>query len=182
MKGKKFNKKIVMISAVFIVMIGVIITICVLWMRSPGIHFLLGFMRADSKEKCYIYDSEKDEFLGQTEVTIKGRSNGITKKFRGEVSVDGYELDAAPVDESEADTENSIWETVYHGAGKMKKDENGEDYWGAAVSSYLYHVRINTKNSDEYCIAVSGVDEGIFIIHAASEKEARVLFKKIYKQ
>lgn len=179
MKEKKIPKKIILIPIV-LVLIAAVTVACDSWMRTPGIHFMLGFMRADIKDTCYIYDSDKDEFLGQTEVMIKGRGNGITKKFRGEISVDGYAIEEELPEYTPIHMIDSIWQTEYAGFWKIKKDKNGEEYLEAAFSKYSYYLRINTKNSREYMIAVSNTEDNDcpFMIHAASEKEARKLFQK----
>ena len=180
MKEKKFYKKIVIITSVSVVLAGIILILCLLWMRTPGIHFLFGFMRADTREMCYIYDAEKDEFLGQTEVIIKGKGNGITKRFKGEMSVEGYKIEGEPIDYTESFMQGSVWKAHYTGTGKLKRDKNGEEYWGAGISKYSYVFCINTKNSDEYCVIVLGEnDEYLHIIHATSEKEAKSVYQKL---
>lgn len=179
MKEKILKKKIV-IPAVLVVIAGICIA-CVLWIRTPGIHFLFGLMHADVKEKCYIYDVEKDEFLGQTEVMIRGRGNGITKKFRGEMSVDGYGVEGADGDDSfPIDREGIVWRTMYVGYSLVtKKDEEGNEYAKPKRSKFFYFLYVNTRNSDEFCLAVAGGDESFHVIHAASEKEARQVFEKL---
>lgn len=178
----KNKKKTVILAVAVILMIG-ICTACMLWMRTPGIHFLFGFVHADLKEKCYLYNPKEDKFLGQTEVVIKGNGNGITKKFDGEVSVVGYELEGEPVDSILMQEENSIWNMQYVCVtGSMKENSEGVKSWTPEVNPNCYVVNVDTKNSGDFSIAIAGMEEPLYVVHAVSEEKAREVFQTVVIQ
>lgn len=182
MRERVKAKKTIIIIAVLVLIIG-IGTGCALWMRTSGIHFLFGFMRADVKEKCYLYNPKEDKFLGQKEVVIKGGGNGVTKKFNGEISVDGYEIEGDSVNDSPMERNDSVCMTTYAGiTGAMEKKEEGTEYWKSQVSERIYTVYVDVKNSDDFSICVGEAEEPLYVVHAASEEKAREVFQKVVLQ
>ena len=123
-----------------------------LWMRTPGIHFLFCFVHADLKEKCYLYNPKEDKFLGQTEVVIKGSGNGITKVFDGEVLVAGYELEGETVDSIPMQKEDSIWNMQYACVtGSIKENSEGVEscIHPDGKKCFVEHSKSNTVMTDD---------------------------------
>lgn len=172
------KKKAVILTIAAILLIGICIG-CMLWMRTPGVHFLFGFIRADLKENGYLYNPKEDKFLGQTNVVIKGNGNGITGKFNGEVSVAGYEVEGKPfADISKG--KDSIWSIYYIGiSGSMKENSSDIEAWTPEFSTLRYFVDFDTKNSNDFSIAIMGIEEPLYVVHAATEEEAREVFQAV---
>lgn len=182
MKGKLKAKKKVIIIAIMVLIMGIGMT-CVLWLRMPGIHFLFGFMHADVKENCYLYNPKEDRFLGQTEVVIKGGGNGITNKFNGKISVAGYEVKGESFQNLPMERENYIWMTTYAGVnGVMEKNEEGMEFWKSKVSERIYVVYVNVKNSDDFALWVGESKAPLYVVHAGSEEKARKVFQTVVLQ
>lgn len=155
---------------------------CILWMYKPGIHFIPGFMHADVRENAYLYDAGKEAFLGETEVMIKGSGNNITKKFKGEISVSGYELEGGKPDSVPIDKEGSIWKVMYAGFGKMGKDEDGTERWEAAISDISYYLQLDVRDSDNFVVSILDSNppgSSLFVISADTEEKAKEVFQSI---
>ena len=176
-------KKIKKILLLVLVFIAGIVFICVLWMHTPGIHFLFGFMHADVKESCYLYNPNKEKFLGKTEVVVRGWRNGITKKFYGTISVAGYEaVGARNFDDFSAERENSKILIIYGGMEHtLKVDSSGGEYWDSEMK-YQYWAYIDTRNNNDFIIdIVDDASNNIYTICADTEEEAKDKFKKFWK-
>lgn len=178
MKGKLKTRKSAIIIAAVIFITGIIV-FCISWIHMPGIHFLFGFMHADVREDCYLYNPKEDKFLGQTEVTVKGGGNFITGKFNGEISVAGYEINGEPTHDIPMSMEDSILTILYVGiTGKMEKNDEGTEYWMSDFSERNYIMYIDQKNTDGFSVSVGKEKEHIYAVHAVSEEKAREVFKK----
>lgn len=180
-KKNKARKRVIFIAVmIFAVGIGII---CILWMDTPGIHFLFGFMHADVRENCYLYNPKEDKFLGKTEVVIRGQENGITKKFNGEISVVSYEVKGETNIDFSTYREGAIWMMTYAGiAGTLRENEEGIESWKAKVDERMYTVYVNVKNSDDFVIEVGESEEPLYAVHAVSEQKAREVLKQIVLQ
>ncbi|HBI62225.1 MAG TPA: hypothetical protein DDY31_13610 [Lachnospiraceae bacterium] len=159
--------------------IGICIA-CVLGMFRPGIHFMPGFVHANVKDTCYVYDFDQEKFIGQTEVVIKG--NDIMKKFSGKISVVGYEVTNSPVDSIMTDKNDSIWSVSYTGiGGSMIADTEGGERWESEFDKYLYYLEVDKDNSDTYVITIvdTETNKNLYAIHAESEEKAWGVFHSL---
>lgn len=175
----KKRKYILLLTIVLIVGVG---TVSVLWIRSPGIHFFLGFMHADVKESCYLYNPDEEKFYGKADAAIQGWRNGITQRFYGTISVAGYEVPGV-FDNYSAKKEGSKVLIIYTGVEhKLKTDSSGGEYWDPEMK-YQYWTYIDTGNNNDFVIDI--VDENsnnIYAICADTEEEAKDRFKKFWNK
>jgi len=166
-------------TIIVVFVIGICIA-CVLGMFRPGIHFMPGFVHADVKDTCYVYDFDQEKFIGQTEVVIKGFD--VMKKFNGKVSVAGYEVTTSPIDSIMTSVNDSIWSVSYTGiGGSMIADSKGEEHWESEFDKYLYYLEVDVDNSDTYVVTIADIEanKSLYAIHAESEEKAWGVFQSL---
>lgn len=165
--------------------VGIYIYVAYNHLTSEGINNIGNSIGIDEEAECYIYDADSDKILGMTTVKIDG---GGYKHFRGDIFVEGYEVD---VSDSEF---KSYRFGVREGVGfvhyyaeheKFNEDTQKDEYY----YSDGFFLAFQKRDTEKYIIFCSkiydemckpAIDfEGICFIHADSEYNARLLYKTL---
>lgn len=160
----------------------------ILW-HTPGIHFIGNFAHLDISEECYLYDMKIQEFVGRTEVTLRGNGNAFGKKLEGEIVVKGYEIEGADEIEHHILAGDSIWKLQSFGRQfNFIEDSEGREYTGSDFCGYVYHLVVDKRHSEQFIVvivpaageATESEEHSLCVIHAKTEEEAKELYQSLF--
>ena len=162
MEKLKNKRNMILIALLFILIGGFL-----LFSFLPGIHFIGNFAKfnVDKDYTMRVYQNEKEIESKTVNVKIKGKVNGFTKRFRGNIIVEGI-----GTDEIHPDPKTDAMEIIidsdfddYGFANSTIRKELNYNEKGEAMpnpSRYLYQINGN-KFKQKFKLTIMDFEENI---------------------
>ena len=162
MEKLKNKRNMILIALLFILIGGFL-----LFSFLPGIHFIGNFAKfnVDKDYTMRVYQNEKEIESKTVNVKIKGKVNGFTKRFRGNIIVEGIGTDETHPDpktdameiiiDSDFDEYGFAYSTIRK---ELNYNERGEAM--PNPSRYLYQINGN-KFKQKFKLTIMDFEENI---------------------